>query len=439
MDVFSQKWGNPLKQKFRVFYFVCIVLCLLVAFSSLTVFAESSLDWVKIFGYEKDDEAYSVAEADSGYVVCGITNSVGFGQYDAWLIKHDSNGLVEWNKTYGGLFDDNAHSVVATSDRGYALAGSSDPLGSDNSDFWLVKVDSLGNLQWNQTYDYQNYDSCRSLISTSDGGYALLGYTAPSDSTRPYGFGVSDVWIVKVDSMGNHQWNQTYGGDGVDSVSAIIQTSDGGYALGCSTTSFNAQKTDFWLVKIDSIGNIEWSQTYGDAGDEFANSLVVTSDGGYALAGSSGSYSAEKIEVDIWLVKVDPNGNLEWNQTFGSSLADYCDSMVISNQEGYALACVSQPPNEGDGVFWLLETDTNGNLVSNQTFGVSVHHSHTSLIKTKNGNYLFGGSTRDDMGLRDFWVAKIGEVNQNWTELFGPVLLVVIIVTFSMVLIYKKI
>jgi hypothetical protein len=415
-----------------------------VALPISLAFADTSINWVEIFGAQMDDEAYSIAMGNDGYVIAGITNSSGFGQYDAWLIKTDFFGLVEWNHTYGDSSYDVAHSVAVTPDGGYAFAGSTTPIGYNNSDYWLAKVDSLGNLEWTQTYDFQNFESCMSLISTTDGGFALLGFTSSLDSTRSFGYGASDVWLVKVDSLGNVEWNQTYGGSGVDSVSEIIETVDGGFALGCSTTSFGANNTDFWLVKVDSLGKPEWNQTYGASNHEFANSLVATSDGGYALAGSTGSFVSENVDVDVWLIKVNSQGNMEWNQTYGSSLADYCESMVISNKGGYTLACVSQPPlrklspPHGDGVFRLIETDLEGHLILNQTFGVSAHHSHTSMLKTNEGNYIFLGSTRDNMGFRDFWVAKISKVDQGWTELQIIVLLAVIAIVVLVLLVYRK-
>ncbi len=435
-----------MNQRFKTILNCFLVgLFLSVIVPSSVVFAEPSINWVETFGGQMDDEAYSIVMANDGYVIAGITNSSGFGQYDAWLIKTDFFGSVQWNHTYGDSSYDVAHSVVVTNDGGYAFAGSTAPVGYNYSDFWLVKVDSLGNLEWTKTYDSQSFESCMFLISTADGGFALLGFSSSLDSTRPFGYGASDVWLVKVDSLGNVEWNQTYGGIGVDSVSEIIQTSDGGYALGCSTTSFGAENTDFWLVKVGSLGQPEWNQTYGGPDHEFANSLIATSDGGYAMAGSTGSFDLENVVVDVWLVKVDSAGNLEWDQTYGGSLADYCESMVISNNEGYALACVSQPPVRalsppyGDGVFWLIETDLAGNLVSNQTFGVSAHHSHTSLLKTDEGNYLFLGSTRDSMGFRDFWVAKIDGDNQEWNELLVPVLLVLVGIIVLVLLVRKKI
>jgi hypothetical protein len=429
------------------------ILVIVFGISCFKVSAEMSDNWFRNFDGGGDDEALGVAVAKDGYVMVGITNSSGFGQYDAWLIKIDSSGMMEWSQNYGGMLSDAAYSVVATTDSGYVLAGSTSSFGMGSADFWLIKVDSTGSIEWNHTYGGEGYESCRSMISTSDGGYALLGFTAPSDTTNaPFGlFGSSDVLLVKVDPDGNMEWNQTYGGAGLDSVSAIIETADGGFILGCSTTSFGMGSADFWLIKVDSTGSIEWNYTYGGAGTEFSNSLVATVDGGYVLAGSTSSFGAGS--ADVFLVKVDTIGNLEWNQTYGGEIADYCDSIAISCDGDYMLACVSQPPvgsptpPYGDGVFWLIEVDSQGNLKWNQTYGVSAHHSHTSLLTTSKENYIFGGtreifilggSTRDERGTRDFLLAEISEAETDSDLLIYLVIPIAIALVLMVALIYRR-
>ena len=416
-----------------------LVGSLFLAFSSLYLVAsaEPSTKWTRTFDGGGDDEAYSVEVCDDGYIFVGITNSSSFGEYDAWLIKTDSYGEVQWNRTYGGLFNDRARSVVTTIDGGYAFTGSTNSYGAGNADVWLVRVDHNGDMLWNKTYGGPLDDHSWSLVLTSDGGYALLCFTTS------YGAGSSDVWLIKVNSSGNNEWNQTYGGNDFESVSTIIRTSEGGYALACTTTSFGAGSSDFWLVKLDSYGNVEWNQTYGGSGVEFANSLVETSDGGYALAGSTSALVAGN--ADVWLVKVDSLGNLEWNQTYGGPKADYCDSMVISCDGGYTLACITQTPMplgsahfvEGDGDFWLAKVDSLGNMLWNQTYGVSASHSVTSLLAA-DGSYIFGGSTRDNAGYRDFWLAKIGESHIGQEVVIYILIPIFVVVVFIIVLIYRR-
>jgi len=194
---------------------------------------------------------------------------------------------IEWSQTYGGTDGDVAHSVVETGEGGYALAGWTKSFGAGWYDCWLVKTDASGNEEWNQTYGGTSYDLARSVIETSDGGYALAGVT------ESYGAGWRDFWLVKTDSAGNALWNQTYGGTGGDEAWSVVETADGGYALAGGTYSFGAGFVDCWLVKTDASGNALWNQTYGGTGTDVAHSVVETGDGGYALAGVTGSYGAE--------------------------------------------------------------------------------------------------------------------------------------------------
>jgi hypothetical protein len=258
-----------------------------------------------------------------------------------------------WTKTYGGTSYDEAWALVQTVDGGYALAGVTDSFGAGSYDFWLVKTDSVGNAQWNQTYGGTGNDEARALVQTVDGGYALAGVT---DS---FGAGSYDFWLVKTDANGNAQWNKTYGGTNIDYGAALVQTSNGGYALAGGTYSFGAGNGDFWLVKTDSVGNAQWNQTYGGTGNDGAGALVQTVDGGYALAGVTKSFGAG--DYDFWLVKTDANGNAQWNKTYGGTSTDYgVNALVQTVDGGYALAGVTKSFGAGDYDFWLVKTDANG-------------------------------------------------------------------------------
>jgi hypothetical protein len=261
-----------------------------------------NMEWNRTIGGAGDDYAFSLAETDEGYIIAGYTRSYGAGRDDFWLVKTDSSGNAEWNRTYGGWDDDGAISLVLTSDGGYALAGMTESFGygSDRDDFWLVKTDSSGNMEWNQTYGgtIREYGFC--LVQASDGGYAFAG------STCTFGAGNHDSWLVKTDSSGNMEWNQTYGGTDADGTTSLIQTEDGGYILAGSTKSFGAGDFDSWLIKTDGVGNMQWNKTYGGRGTDIAASLVGTSDGGYAIVGYT--YSISAVNSDLWLIKTDEQG-----------------------------------------------------------------------------------------------------------------------------------
>ncbi len=232
-----------------------VVLVVVFISALCTSFAAAATGWSQTYGGSGDDEAYSLVQTrDGGYALAGYTNSFGAGSYDFWLIKTNSSGNMQWSQTYGGTGDDEAYSVVQSNDTGYAVAGSTDSYGAGETDAWLVKTDSSGNMQWNHTYGGRAQDGAYSVVQTIDGGYALAGYT------NSFGAGSYDFWLVKTDSSGNMMWNKTYGGSGDDEAGCVIQTSDGGFALAGYTNSFGAGSYDFWLVKTDSFGGITVEQ-----------------------------------------------------------------------------------------------------------------------------------------------------------------------------------
>ena len=257
-----------------------------------------------------------VQTADGGYVLAGSTYSFGPGNGDVWLVKTDASGNHQWNQTYGGTSIDGGTSMVQTADGGYVIAGITYSFGAGNSDFWLIKTDASGNHQWNQTYGGTSPDYGYSMVQTADGGYVLAG------STYSFGPGNGDVWLVKTDASGNHQWNQTYGGTSIDGGTSMVQTADGGYVIAGITYSFGAGNSDFWLIKTDASGNHQWNQTYGGTNSDSGRSVVQTGDGGYAIAGYTNSLGAGA--NDMWLVKTDAIGltELEWGLTITDSDAD---------------------------------------------------------------------------------------------------------------------
>jgi hypothetical protein len=354
-------------------------------------------EWTKTYGGTGMDEANSVVQtSDGGYALAGFTYSFGAGGDDFWLVKTDGSGNMQWNKTYGGTGMDEAHSVVQTSDGGYALAG-------DNSyDFWLVKTDSFGNTQWNKTYGGWAFDEAWSVVQTSDGGYALAG------STWSYGAGKTDFWLVKVDSSGNMQWSKSYGGADLDEAYSVVQTSDGGYAIAGYTASFGAGLADFWLVKTDGSGNMQWNKTYGGTKADQAFSVVQTFDGGYALGGSTFSYG--KGQNDFWLVKVDSSGNMQWNKTYGGTSCDEAHSVVQTSDGGYALAGSTESFGTYSIAFWLVKVDSSGNAEWNKTVGEATDADEAyCVVKTSDGGYALAGVKAGDygMGNYDFYLAKV--------------------------------
>jgi hypothetical protein len=396
----------------KVVMATCFVLLGLLASLMVIFVANSSgtstVMWTRTYGGPYTDWAYSVIQtSDGGYALAGHTNSYSAGgQPDAWLVKTNSSGNMQWNKTYGGSGADWAYSVIQTSDGGYALAGSTNSSGAGEADFWLVKTDSSGNMQWNKTYGGTSYDWAHSVVQTTDGGYALAG------GTTSFGAGEADFWLVKTDSSGNMQWNKTYGGPKFDFAQSLIQTSDGGYALAGYTYSYGAGDYDFYLVKTDGSGNMQWSKTYGGTKTEVAYSVVQTTDGGYALAGETDSYGAGN--YDFWLVKTDSSGNQQWSKTYGGASDDVVFSVIQTSDDGYALLGYTYSYGAGDSDFWLVKTDSSGIVQWLQTYGGTGSDSGQSLVQTSDGGYALAGATNSyGGGDFDFWLVK--------TDKFGAI------------------
>jgi hypothetical protein len=358
--------------------------------------------WNKTYGGTGIDGASSfVHTVDGGYALAGDA-SFGAGAYDFWLVKTDAGGNMQWNQTYGGTDDDNGLSVVQTSDGGYALAGYTFSFGAGYIDVWLVKTDTYGNMQWNRTYGGTGGDTANSAIQTSDGGYAIAGYT---DS---YGAGNCDFYLVKTDPSGNMQWNKTYGGTGNDVLYSMIQTNDGGYFLIGVTNSFGAGGNDLWVVKTDSAGNAEWNKTYGGTGDDQGFRAVQTSDGGYAIGGWTDSFGAGG--GDFYLVKTDAGGNMQWNKTYGGTNYDGCGGLIQTSDGGYALVGATWSFGAGGRDGWLVKTDSAGTMLWNKTYGgtggIYGEELH-GVIQTSDGGYATAGWTDSfGAGSIDAWLIK---------------------------------
>jgi hypothetical protein len=346
------------------------------------VLGEEPAIWDMTYGGTGNDDCFSVLKAnDGGYILAGDTASFGAGETDVWLIKTDVNGNMEWNKTYGGAAADDVQFMIADDD-GYILAGRTYSFGEGDADLWLIKTDFNGNMIWNRTYGGPQTEWCWSIVKTSDDGYALLG------RTNSYGSGNNDFWLVKTDSEGLLDWNTTIGDTGDERGRFLVNTVDGGFLLLGWTNSSGAEGIDFWLVKTDSHGNPQWNKTYGgESGDR--GKVIVKTENEYLLGGSTTSFGAG--DNDIWLVRVDSTGNQIWNKTYGGQARETVNSMLMTDDGGYALAGYTYSFGAGDQDVWLVKTDSAGNVKWNQTYGGAAHEAAHTFLKTDEGGYLLAG------------------------------------------------
>ena len=314
------------------------------------------LTWDRTYG---GDSARSLIQTtDGGYAVAGYTGSKGAGGTDFWVIKLDEQGNQVWDRTYGGSGGDSAFSLIQTTDGGYAVAGITESKGVGRWDAWVIKLDKQGKIVWDKTYGGSESDYGVSLIQTTDGGYAVAGITESK------GAGGENLWVIKLDEQGKIVWDRTYGdgGSGTDCAGSLIQTTDGGYAVGGFNYSKGAGGTDFWVIKLDEQGNKNWDRTYGGSGYDSAASLIQTTDGGYAVAGITKSKGAGG--ADFWVIKSDEQGNKNWDRTYGGSGYDEAHSLVQTTDGGYAVAGYTSSKGVGKQDVWVVKLDSKGNLQS---------------------------------------------------------------------------
>jgi PGF-CTERM protein len=327
--------------------------------------------------------------ADAGYILTlsprGKYNARGNSQYYFFdhinLLKIGPTGSEQWNRTLDGTFSNRAISVLETYDGGYLIAGSIGDCDNMNctDDVWLTKMNTQGQEQWNLTLEGTDNEEVEFVLQTADGGYILIGNT---DSRTRF----SDIWFVKIDSNGNMEWNNTLGGIKWDEARFVSQV-QGGYIIAGKTDSYGAGDFDFWLVKTDTKGEEQWNNTYGGYSGDGAYSLQQTHDGGYIIAGVTNSFGAS--HRDFLLVKTDSNGTEQWYRTFGGVGAEFNPSVRLSPDGGYILGGETF---SFDDDYWLIKTDEDGNVQWDRTFkGIGLE----SFQQTPDGGYIITGVLYD--------------------------------------------
>jgi uncharacterized delta-60 repeat protein len=358
--------------------------------------------WARSYGGTAWEVAWTVQQtSDGGYVVGGYTWSSGQG--DFWVLKLRGDGTVQWQKTYGGDNDEAADLIYQTSDGGYAVVGYTASFGAGAIDVWILKLREDGTIEWQKTYGGRDEDEAVAIQQTSDGGYVVAG------ETQSFGAGDWDVWILKLNENGTVQWQKTYGGKKLDTTSAdpIQQTSDGGYIVCGRTASFGAGGYDVWVLKLDENGVIQWQKTFGGPSDDEAHSVRQTLDGGYAVAGFTWSFGAG--DWDIWVLKLDGNGAIQWQKTFGGTENEVCWSIHHTSDGGCVVAGETESFGAGGSDFWVLKLRPDGTLEWQKTYGGQEDDYAVSIRQTSDGGYVVAGGTESfGAGSYDFWVLKLG-------------------------------
>ena len=353
--------------------FITILLALILfnGVNNKSLAQAPTIEWQKCLGGSNDDWAYSIQQtSDSGFIVAGYTESSNgdvsgnHGDYDYWVVKLNSSGDILWQKCLGGTNVDQAFSIQQTSDGGFIVAGGTFSNDGDvsgnhgNSDYWVVKLNSSGTIEWQKCLGGTDGDYANSIQQTSDGGFIVAGQTYSNDGDVSGNHGGSDAWVVKLNSSGTILWQKCLGGTVYGAIAySIQQTSDGGFIVAGETRSYNGDVSgnhggiDYWVVKLDSLGDIEWQKCLGGTNNDYARSIKQTSDGGFIVAGftmsNDGDVSGNHGWNDAWVVKLNSSGDIEWQKCLGGTDYDDAKSIQQTSDGGFIVAGFTAS-NDGD-------------------------------------------------------------------------------------------
>jgi PKD repeat protein/putative intracellular protease/amidase len=362
--------------------------------------------WTKTFGLNGFEGGRSLCETvDGGFLICGYTYSSGAGHSDAYLIKTDSEGNEEWSQTYGGEGWEYGHSADQTGDGGYIMTGYTTSYGAGGRDVYLVKTDAQGNQQWFKTFGGGDMDVGKSVRETSDGGYIICGYTTS------FGVRNQDVYAIKTDAHGDIVWTKSVSGNFSEFAHSIIETDEGGFLLTGSSITTMADAygdRDLYLLKLDSTGSEEWSRTIDNNFFDSGHSVLAAPDGGFVIAGHTDiPFSL----LDMFLLKIDSDGNENWRREFGSKgLHDYGRSVCTTSDGGYILCGATQSVETGSDVL-VVRTDAQGHEIWNKRFGGPGSDWGSSVSEASDGSYVLTGHTGSfGAGQHDVWLVKVSNL-----------------------------
>jgi hypothetical protein len=373
--------------------------------------------WMKTFGGDSTDGGYSVQQtSDGGYIIAGETFSFGAGNGDIWVIKTDSIGNKLWYKTFGGSDWDYPSDVKQTNDKGFIITGRTYSFGAGKDDVWVIKLNETGTIQWNKTFGEKFYDFGLESQQTIDGGYIIVG------GINLYEPLLFDAWLIKIDSEGNEQWNRTFGEPQQEDYGySVQQTSDGGYIIAGGTGSYGTTKNSsaFWLIKTDVQGYEQWNRTYGGTwyyGEAF--SVELTSDGGYIVIGCK--YPYESSQRHIWVIKTDQYGDEQWNKTYGGIKNDYGIEAYQTSDRGYIMIGATESYGAGETDVWMMKIDAYGDEQWNRTYGGKYYDAGASVDQTDDGGYIitgYKGSFIKNNYTSDVWLIKTDSQGKSKTML----------------------
>lgn len=427
------------------------IFSLLSISSFLVLFAQEAptIEWSKTFGGAGDDFGYDfISSNDGNLMVVGMSDSIdgdvsgNHGGQDFWVVKVSQSGDIIWQKSYGGTQDEYASKIIPGIDGGYVLVGRSESSDGDVSenqgleDIWIVKIDEAGTILWEKSYGGSLTEYPSKIIQTQDDGYLVVGATNSDDGDVSDSNGGYDVWVMKLDASGNLVWKNNYGGSNAETGISAVQLPDNSYIIGNYTLSSdgnvpdNYGGNDYWVFKIDSFGNLVWSQNYGGSDSDEVYEMNLVPDGVLILGrtqSNDGDITENNGNFDAWIVKTDFEGNILWEKSIGGSSYD---AVVNSYYDGAIYLIGITDSNNGDfsqnyGIAdgWLAKIDDFGNIEWINNYGGSGYDLFSGITKTTENNLiLFGDTNSNDVdipnnqGGTDFWIVKLTPDQMSTSE-----------------------
>jgi hypothetical protein len=387
---------------YRVFQISAItVITTLFCAASLSSQPPDTL-WTRTYGDSTTDYGLSVQEVTEepgGYIIAGQSAPFGSTDYDVYLIKTDQDGEMVWTRTYGGSDVDGGRCVDQTSDGGYIVVGGTRSYGVGGYDIYLIKTDQDGDTVWTRTYGGSDYDYGYCVDQTSDGGYIIVG------NTRSYGAGDTDVYLIRTNGVGDTLWARTYGDSGWEEGHSVEETFDYGFIISGITDSYGAGNGDVYLIKTDVNGDSVWTRTYGGSDTDVGWSARQTSDDGFIVAGSSSSFGAD---YDVYVVKTDEQGISSWIWNYGGGGDDEGWSVQEVPDGGYIITGRTKTYGAGSHDVYVIRTYEDGFPAWQDAYGGTGFDDGWSVQVTSDGGYIVAGYTDSfGAGAFDVYLIKI--------------------------------
>lgn len=363
--------------------------------------------WLSIMGGSQDDYGRSIAnKIGGGYIMTGGTNSYGAGDFDVLVANLNSDGSINWAKALGGTNKDSGYSVVSVSDGSYMISANTFSFGAGQDDQMLISLDSNGGLNWARTFggsgSEYNANMADALVETSDGGFIS------ATPTYSYGPGQDDILIMKLTSAGAISWANAFGGGSDDGSPAIFEASDGGYVFIGDTYSYGAGGRDILLAKLNSAGSVSWAKSFGGSNFDYSNSIIEASDDGIVIAGRAYGYGPGVF--DVLVAKFSSAGDHVWTTTFGGSGNEAAWSIIESSDGNLVLTGWTESFGAGDYDVLVAKLNNLGGVIWAKTMGGVDEDFGYSIIESSGGGYVLTGQTKSDgAGNIDVLTVKLDE------------------------------